>query len=110
MRCDRPPWNRPSRAGFRRTSAETRPVKRIHASALALPFLAAALLAADPAPPPAPAASPDSTADSTAAALEALHREVQPPILEEDPFEGGPTPDLVVLSSTDVHGETGPCG
>ena len=42
--------------------------------------------------------------------LEALRREVERPSETEDPFEGGPAPDLVVLTSTNVHGETVPCG
>lgn len=55
--------------------------------------------------------SPPSTApEFSQGELEALRREVQRSVELVDPFEGGPAPDLVVLTSTNVHGETAPCG
>jgi hypothetical protein len=42
--------------------------------------------------------------------LERLHREVQRPVETEDPFADGAVPDLVLLSTTDLNGETDPCG
>lgn len=69
--------------------------------AVAVPALGALLLGADGDPPARP--------EFSQAELEALRREVQRQSLE-DPFEGGPAPDLVVLTSTNVHGETAPCG
>ncbi len=70
-------------------------------AAIAVPSLGAFLLGADGDPPARP--------EFSQAELEALRREVQRESLE-DPFEGGPAPDLVVLTSTNVHGETAPCG
>ncbi len=70
-------------------------------TALAAPGVAVFLLGADGDPPARP--------EFSQAELEALRREVQRQSIE-DPFEGGPAPDLVVLTSTNVHGETAPCG
>lgn len=64
--------------------------------------LGAFLLGADGGPAP-------TRPEFSQAELEALRREVQR-ASQEDPFEGGPAPDLVVLTSTNVHGETAPCG
>lgn len=65
---------------------------------LALVLCAAA---GDP-PPEAPGAAPSD--------LEQLHREVSRPVDGEDPFADGRVPDLVLLTSTNVNGETAPCG
>ena len=55
---------------------------------------------------PTPSAPPTSPPSE----LEQLHREVERPVDSEDPFEDGRVPDLVLLSTTDVNGETAPCG
>ena len=72
------------------------------AAVLAL-LLGLVLCAAAGDPAPSAPTSPQSE-------LEQLRREVQRPVDSEDPFEDGRVPDLVLLSTTDVNGETAPCG
>jgi hypothetical protein len=52
----------------------------------------------------------DSSRESLQAELDALMREIHGDRGEDDAFAGGRSPDLVVVTSSDVAGEVGPCG
>lgn len=54
-------------------------------------------------------AAPADTTD-LAHELELLARDLTVPEVSKDYFIDGPKPDLVVVTSTDVHGEIEPCG
>ncbi|MCA9752891.1 MAG: hypothetical protein KC591_11920 [Gemmatimonadetes bacterium] len=54
--------------------------------------------------------SADSTSEDLQAELDALLREIHGDWHATDPFEDGRRPDLIVVSTSDTHGEVAPCG
>lgn len=55
-------------------------------------------------------AAADDTDEALQAELDAILRELNADWGSEDVFVGGRKPDLLVVSTTDVRGEVGPCG
>lgn len=74
----------------------------------------AALLGASPGEDPASATvatdAPADSSDELVRELDAFRHDLEIPAVPVDYFDDGVRPDLVVLSSTDVHGEIEPCG
>jgi len=57
-----------------------------------------------------PTDSSKSSASSLEQELQSFEQQLGAPSAAESLFAAGRTPDLVVISSTDVHGEIEPCG
>ena len=95
-----------------RLMQEMRMRKRARAAAigfLLLTFLTAASKKGAN-PPPALAQDPAASASSLEEELKSFEQQLGTATSAESLFANGRAPDLVVISSTDVHGEVEPCG
>jgi hypothetical protein len=88
--------------------------KRGAASAIGVVVLAFLTAASQKSPGPDSAAQQADANKSTTSSLEeelqSFEQQLGAPSSAESLFANGRAPDLVVISSTDVHGEIEPCG